>query len=205
MFTFLATGTLLGLSAGFSPGPLFILVLSETLRHRVGAGIRAALAPLITDIPIVLLALYAYSHLSEFQSVLGFVSLAGSGFVAYLGYTSLATKGVDLTVSDAAPRSLQKGVLVNFLSPHPYLFWFTVGAQTTFKAAAVGWLAPTLFLVSFYVCLVGAKVILAIVAGKTRDFLQGKTYINTMRVLGGFLIFFALLLFRDALNLLGWI
>ncbi len=170
LFTFLATGTLLGLSAGFSPGPLFVLVLSETLRHRVGAGVRAALAPLVTDLPIVILALYAYSHLSEFESVLGYVSLAGSGFVAYLGYTSLVTEGVDLTVSDTAPRSLQKGVLVNFLSPHPYLFWFTVGAQTTFKAAAIDWFAPVAFMVSFYVCLVGSKIFLAVLAGKTRNF-----------------------------------
>ncbi|HRY44622.1 MAG TPA: hypothetical protein P5164_11830, partial [Thermoanaerobaculia bacterium] len=28
----------------------------------------------------------------------------------------------------AAPQSLRKGVIVNLLSPNPYLFWMTVGA-----------------------------------------------------------------------------
>lgn len=54
MTRFLLTGVLLGLSSGLAPGPLLALVASETLRHGVRAGVRVALAPLITDLPIIL-------------------------------------------------------------------------------------------------------------------------------------------------------
>ena len=55
MISFLTTGAILGLSAGFAPGPLLTLVVSETLRYNVKEGIKVALAPIVTDLPIVVL------------------------------------------------------------------------------------------------------------------------------------------------------
>jgi len=52
-------GTLLGLAAGFSPGPLTVLVIGETLRHGLRSGLQVAIAPILTDIPIILLIVYA--------------------------------------------------------------------------------------------------------------------------------------------------
>ena len=43
----------LGLAAGFAPGPLLVLVISETLQHSTRAGIKVAFAPVITDLAIV--------------------------------------------------------------------------------------------------------------------------------------------------------
>jgi threonine/homoserine/homoserine lactone efflux protein len=57
MIEFLSAGTLLGLAAGFAPGPLLVLVISETLRHNIKAGIKVSIAPLITDVPIILISL----------------------------------------------------------------------------------------------------------------------------------------------------
>jgi threonine/homoserine/homoserine lactone efflux protein len=48
-----ATGIVLGLSAGLSPGPLMTLVVAESLKGGASAGIRIALAPLVTDAPII--------------------------------------------------------------------------------------------------------------------------------------------------------
>lgn len=50
MMYFLSVGAVLGLSSGLSPGPLLALVISETLRHGVKAGVKVALAPIITDL-----------------------------------------------------------------------------------------------------------------------------------------------------------
>lgn len=205
MISFLFAGTLLGLSAGFSPGPLLALVLAETLRHDVRAGMKAAAAPLITDLPIVIVALLTVVSLSHHGLVLGCISLTGAVFVAYLGYESLSSKGVELAERGRQPRSMQKGILVNALSPHPYLFWFTVGAPMTLKAAKDGTASVALFIVSFYVFLVGSKVFVAVLAGKTAHFLTGKAYVYIMRVLGSLLILFSLLLLRDSLVFLGFV
>ena len=77
-----SVGIVLGLSAGLSPGPLLALVIAQTLKHGVGEGMKVALAPLITDLPIVLAATFLLKQLSNTQSVLGFISLIGGLFVA---------------------------------------------------------------------------------------------------------------------------
>jgi threonine/homoserine/homoserine lactone efflux protein len=56
METYLFMGMVLGLSAGLSPGPLLALVISETIGLGIRAGIRVALAPLISDIPVLIVS-----------------------------------------------------------------------------------------------------------------------------------------------------
>ena len=65
--TFLLSGILLGLSGGLTPGPLLTLVVSETLCHDIEAGIKVALAPLITDTPIVLVTVYVLNRLAPWM------------------------------------------------------------------------------------------------------------------------------------------
>jgi threonine/homoserine/homoserine lactone efflux protein len=204
MIHFLLLGTLLGLSAGIAPGPLLALVVSETLAHDVRSGIRVALAPLFSDLPIVLVTLFILSKLSAFHSVLGGISLVGGGVIFYMGVKGLRTSGVVLDMGKNAQRSLTKGVLVNILSPHPYLFWISVGAPTMTRAMDVNTGAAISFVTSFYLFLVGSKVGLALIVGRSKSFLKGRVYVYTMRCLGGLLCGLALLLFKDGLGLLGF-
>ena len=203
MLSFLTAGTILGLSAGFAPGPLLALVISETLQHDIKSGIKVALAPILTDLPIIVLTLLILAKLSRFNNVLGVISIIGACFIVYLGVTNIKTKGLDIEENTGASKSLQKGILVNALSPHPYLFWFSVGAPTTIKAINLSLPAALSFVLSFYVLLVGSKIVLAIMVGKSRSFLLGNKYIFTMRLLGFILIIFAGFLFQDGLHLLG--
>jgi threonine/homoserine/homoserine lactone efflux protein len=202
-FSSLAAGVLLGLSAGFAPGPLLTLVITQTLQHDVREGVKVAMAPLITDLPIILVSLFVLSRLSDFGPLLGAISLVGGGYVLYLAYESIRTGPVTLEDARDEPRSVRKGAIINALNPHPYLFWATVGAPFVLKGAQGGILAPLLFILGFYLFLVGSKVFLAIVVGKSRAFLTKKGYIWTMRVLGCLLALFAVFLLKDALRFLG--
>ncbi|MGD9334978.1 MAG: LysE family transporter, partial [Desulfobacterales bacterium] len=130
MLNFLGIGFILGLSAGFAPGPLLTLVISETLQHDIRAGVKVALAPMITDLPIIMLTLFILVNLSGFHKVLGIISCMGGLFILYLGWQSIVTKGVELNLQVTRPKSLAKGIIVNTLNPHPYLFWFGVGGPT---------------------------------------------------------------------------
>ena len=203
MTYYLAIGAALGLSAGVAPGPLLTLVISETLRHDIRSGIRVAMAPLVTDFPIILLTLLVLSKLSNFQGILGLISLAGGLFVLSMGCESLRTTGFDVQMRDAERRSLRKGILANILSPHPYLFWFSVGGPTMVKAFGATPLAPVAFITGFYACLVGSKIGLAMLVSKSKFIFRGKAYVWTMRLLGVVLIGLAVLLFRDGLALSG--
>ena len=203
MFSFLITGIILGLSAGFAPGPLLALVISETMEHGVKAGIKVALAPILTDLPIIIFTLFILAKLSSFHSVLGIISIIGACFILYLGIKNIKTKEIQINITASTPNSLQKGILVNALSPHPYLFWFSVGGPTTIKAMDQSLLAAISFIGSFYVLLVGTKIILAILVSKSRSFLLGNKYVFTMRLLGLILIILAGFLFQDGLQLLS--
>lgn len=92
---FLTAGALLGLTSGISPGPLLTLVISETIRHNRREGIKVALSPLITDIPIILLSFFVFYKLSGFDMIIGMISIAGGIFIAYLGCEALKMKGSD--------------------------------------------------------------------------------------------------------------
>ena len=203
MIQFFLLGSLLGLSAGIAPGPLLALVISETLAHDVRSGIRVALAPIISDLPIILVTLFILSKLSDFHSVLGVISLVGGGVIFKMGSKGLYTSGVVLDRENKAQGSLSKGVIVNILSPHPYLFWISVGAPTMTKALAVNMGSAMAFVMSFYLLLVGSKVVLALVVGQSKSFLKGRVYVYTMKCLGGALCALALILFKDGLELLG--
>jgi threonine/homoserine/homoserine lactone efflux protein len=200
---YLAVGAVLGLSAGFAPGPLLALVISETLRHGVGSGVKVALAPVVTDLPIIVLTLLVLSKLADYHAVLGLVSIAGGFFILSMGYESLRTAGFDLQLRETGAKSLRKGVLTNVLSPHPYLFWIGVGGPTMTKALDTGLLAPAAFIAGFYACLIGSKIVLAVLVGKSRSFFRGRAYVWTMRLLGVALVALALLLFHDGLKLAG--
>ena len=204
MIEFLAIGIVLGLSAGLAPGPLLTLVISETLQHDIRSGIRVAISPFFTDLPIIILTLVVLSRLSGFHKILGVISLIGGCVILYMGYESLNPKRSESDLSKtAAPRSLTKGILANALSPHPYLFWFTVGGPTVNKAYSSSLVSAFVFMGSFYLLLVGSKVVLAILVGRSKSFLSGTMYVYTMRFLGIALCVLALLLFQDGLELLG--
>jgi threonine/homoserine/homoserine lactone efflux protein len=203
MLAFLTAGIVLGLSAGFSPGPLMTLVLSQTIRHGTREGVKVALAPLVTDLPIILLSLLVLSRLSQFTSVLGVLSLLGGLYILFLAYESLRAEGLAVEAGDRGPQSFGRGVLVNALNPHPYLFWLTVGGPVMLKAWAESPASAVLFIAGFSGCLVGSKIFLALLAGRTRHLLNDRTYRVLMRVLGALLVLFALLLLREGLALMG--
>jgi threonine/homoserine/homoserine lactone efflux protein len=200
MITALASGAFLGLSCGLAPGPLLALLLAQTLRHGPREGCKIALTPLLTDAPIIVVSLVVAAKLAQIRPLLGVVSLAGGAFVLYLAWDSLRPARLGAEQPPEQPRSWFKGIFTNLLSPHPWLFWLTVGAAILAKAIAQSWLVAAAFLFGFYLLLVGSKVMVALMAGRSRNLLAGRAYRLVMRVLAVLLGVFALLLFREGLR-----
>ena len=202
--TYLTMGAVFGLTAGISPGPLLTLVISETLRHNKTEGVKIAVAPLITDIPIVLLTIFILSKMASSDIILGVISILGGIFIAYLGYESIKSKGIEIDIQNLKLKSIRKGIIVNILSPHPYIFWLMVGAPITIKAYQASPVAAFAFIIAFYVLLVGSKISIALVVDRSRAFLKNKVFIWTLRILGLVLLIFAILLIKEGLSYLGF-
>lgn len=188
---FALAGAALGLSAGFSPGPLLTLVLSQTLTHGTREGLKVALAPLVTDAPILLAAWLVLSRLTGHPALLGLVALAGACLLARYGWECFHTPPPSSDTDTGAPRSVLRGVLANAANPHPYLFWTTVGVPLLLEAAVFGAHAVALFLIVFYAAIVGAKILAAVLAGRFRHFLSSRGYRILMALLGLALLYYA--------------
>ncbi|WP_342305293.1 LysE family translocator [Methanolobus sp. ZRKC5] len=200
---FLLSGIILGFAAGISPGPLLAMVISESIQHGSREGIKVALSPLITDILIVSSILLILSHFGNQDFVIAIISLSGAVYLIYLGISSFKSESNDFDIASQKRNSLKKGILVNFLSPHPYLFWITIGGPILFKALDVDIWATVLFVFGFYALLVGSKILLALVVGKSGHFLKSNYYLYTIRALGVVYLVFAFFFIKQGLDLLG--
>ncbi|RME44982.1 MAG: LysE family translocator [Chloroflexi bacterium] len=194
-------GLTLGLAAGISPGPLLTLVITASLRSGLAGGLLVAVAPLITDLPIILLAVFALNRTPAWA--LPAISAAGGLVVMYIGVEILrsartASLADGTPQPDQATSELWRGALVNALNPHPYLFWATVGAPTLLTAWRDSSVYPFGFLVGFYLLLVGSKMAIAWLIDRRAGHLPVVWYRRTLLVCGMAMIGLGLLLLRSA-------
>ena len=183
------------------PGPLLTIVITESLTHGKTEGIKVAIVPLLTEIPIILAAVFILSKLNNYDSVLGIISFLGGFFIIYLGITSFRAKDIEMDTRMIKPKSIRKGIIGNTLNPHPYLFWISVGVPLLFKSFNVSLGTAVAFIISFYTCLVGSKVFIALLVNRSRNFLKNKYYKWIMRALALVLFMFAVVFIREGLKL----
>jgi len=187
----LGIGVSLGIGAGVTPGPLLGLVITETLRKGWRAGVSVALAPLVGDVFVIACCLILLAQLPSV--VFAMLSVGGGFYVLFLGWETFQTLPT-ATVPTAEQaehvlHSLRRGLTVNLLNPHPYLFWLTVGGplvMQSYTQSAFG--AIVAFLSGFYGCLVGSKVLLAVLVHGGRAWLHSRGYRLTLQISGGLLL-----------------
>jgi threonine/homoserine/homoserine lactone efflux protein len=189
---FLALGAFLGLTAGISPGPLLAITISETLQHGKWEGIKVAVSPLITDMPIVLSALFVLSQLASSSFIIGIIAFFGASYLIYSGIESLKIKSGSFEINSEKKDALKRGVIVNFGNPHPYIFWLTIGGPMIFKSLNTHIWATILFIFGFYSLLVGSKVVVALIVERSKYFIKSKYYFSIVRTLGIAQIIFGL-------------
>ena len=194
-----SAGLLLGAPSGLAPGPMLLLIISETLRHGKRAGVKVACIPLLTDAPIVLASSLLFTQITNMNTLLGVISIIGSIFLLHIGIKSLLAANSEYLDYTPRPLLLREIMIANLTNPNPYLFWFTVGAPIMVRSFQHNLSTGFSFLVSFYLGLVGIKLILAIAAGKSRNFLQGFLYRSIMQLLSLMLICFAIYLMLDGI------
>lgn len=169
---FVLAGLGLGLGAGLAPGPLLALVITTTLARGFAAGARVALSPLVTDAVIITVSLLVVRSLPDRAAAA--LGVVGGLYVVWLGIDALRERPVDVEATPThGPDPLRRGALVNLLSPHPWLFWITVGGPVLLAAWAASPAAALGFLVAFFLLLIGSKVVIAALVAGGRSRLGG--------------------------------
>jgi threonine/homoserine/homoserine lactone efflux protein len=180
-------GISLGFAAGISPGPLSALVVTTALQRGVAAGVRVAIAPLLSDLPVVALSVLAVGAFPT--AVLPYVAIAGGLFIIFLGVDTYRKAG-RASFEDRKPesRDLRRGFITNIVSPHPWLFWLGVGGPLLVSAWDRGAVPAGAFLLGFYGLLVGTKLFLAWGVAHGRGALTLPWYRRALSASGGLLV-----------------
>ncbi len=189
-------GVSLGWAAGISPGPLMMFVITTALKKGARAGMHVALAPFLTDTPMLIVGVLTASVLSG-GGALTALTVAGGVYLIWLGVSELRHLEAARIESVSGAGDLRRAVWLNLTSPHPWVFWLTVGGP--FVARADTGLEAAGFLAGFYVLLVGTKLVTAFVVGSNSHRLPDRVY--RWLVLSGAagLVLFGVLLLVDAI------
>jgi threonine/homoserine/homoserine lactone efflux protein len=112
----------------------------------------------------------------------------------------VSSKSASVEESKFEISSIKKGIVTNLLSPNPYIFWLTIGAPLLLSALELSITAAVLFILIFYLLLVGFKVVLAIFTHQVKTFFASRSFLYLIRGLGIVLIGFGIYLFYQGVS-----
>jgi threonine/homoserine/homoserine lactone efflux protein len=191
---YLLIGLGLGVGAGLAPGPLLALVITTSLARGFGAGLRVALSPLVTDSIMIAVSVLLVRELPARAT--GVLGVVGGLYVVWLGIESLREDPVAVEAG-GTPDPLRRGALLNLLSPHPWLFWLTVGGSVVVSAWQEAPLAAVGFVVSFFVAMIGTTTVIAAMVSTGRRALTERGLHRAHRVAGALLLLTGLVLVTE--------
>jgi threonine/homoserine/homoserine lactone efflux protein len=170
MLAYLLQGVGYGFAAAAQPGPSQTYIISQCLNRGWRRTLPMALAPLLSDGPIIALSLLVLSRLPDWWQ--RFLHISSGLFLLYLAYGAYLSwrrfDGTQLTAAQPPTHGVLKATLMNALSPGPYLFWSLV----TGPILLAGWRqAPAAglgFLIAFYATMVASRAAIILIFGLAR-------------------------------------
>lgn len=115
----------IGFSAGITPGPLQAVFLSYAIKGGWKKALPAAFAPLVTDVPVILLVFLILNNLPGL--FLRLLQIGGALFLLYLAWDSWQSFRNFQVVEEAQDTNsmgtLLNAAAMNILGPGPWLFW----------------------------------------------------------------------------------
>lgn len=171
MWLYIVQGVVYGFAAAVQPGPFQTFLISQTLLKGWQRTLVAALAPLVSDGPIIVLCLLVLSRVPVWFE--RFLYIAGGLFILYLAYGAYRSwRNFDPALPSTetgARQSLLKAALMNALSPGPYLFWSLVTGPILLR----GWRETPVngagFLLGFYLTMIVSLGAIILLFGSARQ------------------------------------
>jgi len=171
MWLYIVQGIGYGFAAAVQPGPLQTYLISQTLTKGWKRTLPAALAPLISDGPIIALCLLVLSQVPAWLQ--RFLYVGGGLFVLYLAYGAYRTwKNFEPTspsTDTGTQQSVLKAALLNTLNPNPYIFWSLV----TGPILLAGWRETPVhglgFMAGFYITMILSLAVIVLLFSTARQ------------------------------------
>jgi threonine/homoserine/homoserine lactone efflux protein len=144
-----------GISYSFAcvvqPGPFQAFLFSQSLTNGWRKTIPLVFAPLISDLPIIILVLLVLTHIPH--EVLQILQCFGGVFLLYLAFNAYKTwstfnQSEKQDVSNQ--KNVFKAVIVNLFNPSPYLGWSLVMGPLLIKGWSENPANGIVLLIGFY-------------------------------------------------------
>ncbi len=153
MFLLFLQGVALALPSTVVPSPLKIFLISQALQNGWRRVLPAALVPLVTDGPIIILVLFLLVQTPTWFLVT--LQILGGFFILYLAARILTILKAETPALRASPeatrQSFVRAIGINFLNPNPYLLWGVVAGPTVLQAMEQSVSIGLSFIVGFYI------------------------------------------------------
>jgi threonine/homoserine/homoserine lactone efflux protein len=167
IFSLFTQGVSLGFSAAVSPGPFQAFLLSRAARVGVRRALPLALAPLVSDGPVVVTVLLVLTAAPPV--LLRGLEVGGGLLLLWLALGAWRTAGEagpEAPVGREDPRgSFLRAALVNAAGPGPWVFWSTICGPILLEAWRASPARGVAFLAGFYLVLVGGNAALVAAFG----------------------------------------
>jgi threonine/homoserine/homoserine lactone efflux protein len=190
MLNFITQGITIGFSAGAMPGPFTSYIINSTLTQGWARSIVIVLVPLVTDIPIVILAVVILRQFPP--EFIRFIQIAGGLYLLWLTYGAWKQFRAGIHFNPPATsqgRTFVQGLVMGWLSPGPYLFWATINGPLLVQALNQSLTTALGFLAGFYGTFIGILTLYVFVFDRLRRLDERVTraiFLITMVVLGLF-------------------
>jgi threonine/homoserine/homoserine lactone efflux protein len=161
-----------GISYAFAcvvqPGPFQAFLFSQSLAYGWRKTIPLVFAPLISDLPVIILVLLVLTNVPH--EVLQILQCFGGVFLLYLAfkaYKAWRTFNSDVKKGRTYDRNLFKAVIVNLLNPAPYLGWSLVMGPMLIKGWSENPVNGIILLIGFYGSMIINSAIMVIIFSAT--------------------------------------
>jgi threonine/homoserine/homoserine lactone efflux protein len=162
MLSYVILGAAYAFAAAVQPGPFQAYLIASTLTRGLRRTLPAVLAPLLSDVPIIVLVLLVLTQVPP--SVVNALRLGGGVFLLYLAARAFSAfrhyQAPEAAGSSPAVRTVIEAAFVNLLNPNPYISWSLILGPLllqAWKAAPANGIA---LLAAFYATMVASTAVI---------------------------------------------
>ena len=135
---------LLGAALGAAPGPVQLLILSETARGGLGRGLRVMLGANGALLAVMVALAFGFSALAPSEAVLRGLRIVGGGFLVFIAVEELRTLRAEAGGDEERRRTLPgaslgptaRGVVSVIVNPGAWIFFATTASSVVAEATA---------------------------------------------------------------------
>jgi threonine/homoserine/homoserine lactone efflux protein len=169
LWVYFFQGLVIGGTVAVAPGPLQAYLMAQSIRHGWRHTMPLILAPVITDIPIIAAVLIALVILPD--GVVQALQVVGGCVLLYMAfdtYRHLKRPPVAAPPPKEMRENFFKAVVMNALTPGPYVFWSTIAGPVFMRGWHIDPWYGYVYLLGFGIALVGALAAYVLAASSAR-------------------------------------